>query len=115
MKISEAIFKINPVAEFSYNQENIDTIQWHNGTTPIPKEQILAIIPQLELDMAMETLRTKRNKALADSDWTVLTDVPLEPAQKAAWMNYRTLLRNITNGLITVDQIKSTALPIPPK
>jgi hypothetical protein len=48
MKISQAIFKINPVAEFSYNEENIDTIQWHNGTTPIPKEQILAMIPQVE-------------------------------------------------------------------
>ena len=48
MKISQAIFKINPVAEFSYNEENIDTIQWYNGTTPIPKEQILAMIPQVE-------------------------------------------------------------------
>ena len=48
MKISQAIFKINPVAEFSYNEENIDTIQWHNGTQPIPKEQILAMIPQVE-------------------------------------------------------------------
>jgi hypothetical protein len=48
MKISQAIFKINPVAEFSYNEENIDTIQWYNGTTPIPKEQILAMIPIVE-------------------------------------------------------------------
>ena len=48
MKIAQAIFKINPVAEFSYNEENIDTIKWHNGTKPIPKEQILAILPQVE-------------------------------------------------------------------
>jgi uncharacterized protein involved in tellurium resistance len=48
MKISQAIFKINPVAEFSYNDENIDTIQWYNGTKPIPKEQILAMIPVVE-------------------------------------------------------------------
>jgi hypothetical protein len=51
MKISQAIFKINPVAEFSYNDENIDTIQWHNGTTPIPKEQILAMIPLVEKEI----------------------------------------------------------------
>jgi hypothetical protein len=51
MKISEAIFKINPVAEFSYNEENIDSIQWHNGTTPIPKEQILAMIPVVEKEI----------------------------------------------------------------
>jgi hypothetical protein len=51
MKISQAIFKINPVAEFSYNDENIDTIQWYNGTTPIPKEQILAMIPVVEKEI----------------------------------------------------------------
>jgi len=67
------------------------------------------------LEVAMKDLRARRNKALADSDWSVLIDVPLEPAQKAAWMNYRTLLRNITDGLITVEQIKSTTLPLPPK
>ena len=63
----------------------------------------------------MKYLRNERNKLLADSDWTVLTDVPLEPAQKAAWMNYRTLLRNITNGLETTEQVKAVTLPIPPK
>ena len=51
MRISQAIFKINPVAEFSYNEENIDSIQWHNGTTPIPKEQILAMIPIVEKEI----------------------------------------------------------------
>ena len=37
MKIAEAIKKINPNAQFNYQDENIDSIQWHNGTTPIPK------------------------------------------------------------------------------
>jgi hypothetical protein len=67
------------------------------------------------LEVAMETLRAKRNKALTDSDWTVLTDVPLNPAMRSAWMNYRTLLRNITNNLITVEDVKAVTLPIPPK
>jgi hypothetical protein len=38
MTIAKAIQKINPNAQFSYNDENIDTIIWHNGTPPIPKE-----------------------------------------------------------------------------
>ncbi len=66
-------------------------------------------------EVAMKDLRAKRNKALASSDWTILMDVPLEPAEKSAWMNYRTLLRNITNGLQTVEQVKAITLPIPPK
>ena len=113
-KLAKAILKINENAEFSYNNNDINTIQWHN-CSPIPKEQIEALFPIVEFEMALDELRAKRNKALADSDWTVLTDVPLEPAQKAAWMNYRTLLRNITNGLETTEQVKAVTLPIPPK
>jgi hypothetical protein len=113
--LEKAILKINPTAQFSINADDINQITWHNGTPPIPKEQILAIIPQVELDMAMETLRAKRNKALVDSDWTILGDVPLNPAMRSAWMNYRTLLRNITNNLTTVEDVKAVTLPIPPK
>jgi len=114
--IIKSIYKINPNAEFVIYGNNWEeaNIEWHN-CSPIPKEQIEGILPIVEFEMALDELRAKRNKALADSDWTVLTDVPLEPAQKAAWMNYRTLLRNITDGLITVEQIKSTTLPLPPK
>ena len=67
------------------------------------------------LEVAMKDLRARRNKALVDSDWTVLIDVPLEPAKKSAWMNYRALLRNITNGLETAEQVKAVTLPLPPK
>ena len=114
--IINAILKINPNAEVVVRGSDINTceIEWHN-CSPIPKEQIEGILPIVEFEMALDELRAKRNKALVDSDWTVLTDVPLEPTQKAAWMNYRTLLRNITDGLITVEQIKSTTLPLPPK
>jgi len=65
-------------------------------------------------DRAIADLRSNRNRALKDSDWSVLTDVTLTPAEKAAWMNYRTLLRNITDGLDTVDEVQSTTLPVAP-
>jgi hypothetical protein len=115
--IIEAILKLNPNAIVTVRGNNINTceIEWHDGTPPIPKEQILAIIPQVELDIAMETLRAKRNKALVDSDWTILNDVPLNPAMRSAWMNYRTLLRNLTDNLTTVEDVKAVTLPIPPK
>ena len=66
-------------------------------------------------DRAISDLRAKRNKALKDSDWSVLNDVPLNPATKSAWMNYRTLLRNLTDNLSTVEDVKAVTLPIPPK
>jgi hypothetical protein len=67
------------------------------------------------LKIALDNLRAKRNKALADSDWTILNDVPLNPAMRSAWMNYRTLLRNLTDNLTNVEDVKAVTLPIPPK
>ncbi len=40
MTIAKAIKKINPNAEFKYLEEDINTIEWLNGTTPISKSDI---------------------------------------------------------------------------
>ena len=61
MKISKAIRKINPSAEFSYNDENIDTIQWLNGTAPIPANEILA--KQQELITEYNSNKYQRDRA----------------------------------------------------
>ena len=45
--IDKAIFKINPNAEFTYQDNDIDSIQWLNGTTPIPKADIEAKMAEL--------------------------------------------------------------------
>jgi hypothetical protein len=66
-------------------------------------------------DRAMADLRSNRNRALKDSDWSVLSDVTLTPAEKAAWMNYRTLLRNITEDVLTLEEVQSITLPLSPK
>ena len=76
-------------------------------------QAILALKPS-EFDMAMEDLRAKRNKDLQDSDWTQLPDNTLTSAQRNAWMLFRTELRNITNGLTTVDQVKNVDYPDKP-
>ena len=110
MKISQLIFKINPVAEFSYNNENIDTIEWHNGTTPISKEDIEAQLPIVELEMAMSNLRTKRNQLIAETDYLALSDNTLSEAMST----YRQALRDITNGITTIEQANSVTWPTKP-
>ena len=105
--IDKAILKINPNAQVSINADDINQITWLNGTPPIPKEQILAIIPQVELDMAMETLRAKRDKLLADTDYLALADNELSEPMKA----YRQQLRDITEGLTTKEQVEAVVFP----
>jgi hypothetical protein len=113
-KIIEAIQKINPTAQVSVSGEDIDSITWENGTTPISKADIEAQLPIVEFDMAMADLRAKRNKDLQDSDWTQLPDNTLTSEQRNAWMQFRTELRNITNGLNTVEQVKNVDYPDKP-
>jgi len=69
MKTIEAIYraisKINSNAQASMSGNDIsalDTITWENGTAPIPKEQILALIPQVELEMQQEAQAKIDNK-----------------------------------------------------
>jgi len=112
--IIKAILKINPNAEVSIIDNDINQITWLNGTTPIPKADIEAQFPIVEFDMAMEDLRNKRNKDLQDSDWTQLPDNTLTSEQRNAWMQFRTELRNITDGLTTVEQVKNVDYPDQP-
>jgi hypothetical protein len=56
--IIDAILKINPNAQASVNAEDINQITWLNGTTPISKSEIEAMIPIVE----QEIQENKQNK-----------------------------------------------------
>ena len=53
-KIIKAIQKINPTAEVSVSAEDINSIVWENGTTPIPVADIEAQIPIVEAEIEQE-------------------------------------------------------------
>ena len=114
-KIVKSIRKINPNAEFVIRSNDINNyeIEWHN-CSPIPKEQIEALFPIVEFEMALDELRAKRNKLLADTDYTQLPDVGFNAAERNAWMVYRQALRDITNNIETAEQAKSINFPAKP-
>jgi len=58
-KIIEAILKLNPTAQVSVSEEDINSIVWENDTPPIPKDQILAILPQVEKEINAVKNRVK--------------------------------------------------------
>ena len=58
--IIEAILKINPNAEVSVDGEDINTIEWHNATTPIPVADIEAKMTELQAEYDAE--EWKRNR-----------------------------------------------------
>ena len=107
--IIKAILKINPNANVRVDNNDINQIEWFD-TTPIPKADIEAQIPAVEFDMAMEDLRTKRNKLLADTDYLALSDNTMS----AEMTTYRQALRDITNGLTTVADVEAVVWPTKP-
>ena len=50
--VIKAVLKINPNAEVSVSGDDINTVVWENGTTPIPFADIQAQIPVVEQEEA---------------------------------------------------------------
>ena len=48
MTIAKAIKKINPNAEFKYSEQDINTIEWLNGTTPIAKSVLETKVQEIK-------------------------------------------------------------------
>ena len=59
--IIKAIKAINPTAQVSVSGDDINTIVWHNGTTPIPANEILA--KQQELITEYNSKQYQRDRA----------------------------------------------------
>jgi hypothetical protein len=91
--------KIIPLTAQEILERQNEAVRWQQGA----------------FDRALASLRAKRNSLLKDSDYTVLQDSVLTPAKKSEWMVYRTNLRNITQGLTTVEQVNAVVFPVAPR
>ena len=75
-------------------QRNAEELAWSNGA----------------FDRAMENLRDDRNSRLAATDFYALSDVTMSPEMET----YRQELRDITNGLTTVEDVEAVVFPTKP-
>lgn len=73
------------------------------------EQEFLTSAPS-EFDMAINSLRVKRNNLLAETDYLALSDNTLSTEMA----NYRTELRDITNGLTTVADVEAVVFPTKP-
>ena len=64
-----------------------------------------------KFEEAMQNLRAKRNMLLMETDFYALSDVSIS----AEMTTYRKKLRDITNGLTTVDQVNAVTFPTKPE
>ena len=62
MNVLKAILKINPNAEASTIDNDINQITWHNGTTPISKADIEAKMVELQAEYDAEEWKRNRQE-----------------------------------------------------
>ena len=79
-KIIEAILAINPNAQVSVSGEDIDSIVWENGTTPISKSDIEDKLEEAQNELDAEAQVKIDNKTSAQNKLKALglTDAEIE-------------------------------------
>ena len=68
------------------------------------------VVPTETFEEAIAKLRRKRNLLLLETDWTANSDVTMSEAMTTD----RQSLRDITNGLTTVEQVNAVVFPEKP-
>ena len=91
--IIKSILAINPTAQVSVSANDINQVTWHNGTTPIPANEILA--KQQELITEYNSNQYQRDRA---------KDYP--SIQEQLDMQYWDKVNNTNNWQTKVNEIK---------
>lgn len=100
--IPESFLIDNSLAVIQGGQEIDNSVNKLVYAEPYLKDGIVyayEVVPKTEEDFQLERLgqenaiRFQRNRLLAESDWTQVTDAPVD---KPAWAAYRQALRDIT-------------------
>jgi hypothetical protein len=83
-----------PLSAEEIAQRQAEEIAWNNGA----------------FDRSLASLRQKRNALLSATDYLALSDNTLSSEMSA----YRQSLRDLTEGLSTVEQVNSIVFPVKP-
>ena len=85
-----------PMTEAEITARKAEEAEWDNNNTPF--------------SLAMENFRLRRNSLLAETDWMANSDVTMSEAMRT----YRQELRDLTNGLTTVEEVNAVVFPTKP-
>jgi len=85
-----------PMTEAEITARKAEEAEWDNNNSPF--------------SLAMESLRLRRNNLLAETDFHALSDRTMS----ADMTTYRQELRDLTNGVTTVEDIEAVVFPTKP-
>ena len=94
--LMDAVQALKPGAECNIRGNEYSGIEWLDKTQTIPtEEEVNAKMKELTDAEPMKLLREKRNKLIAETDWTQLKDIDLDIIREKNWKNYRQALRDL--------------------
>ena len=89
VKIIDVILNINPNAEVSVTGNNINVIEWHNGTAPIPKADIEAKMVELQADYdAKQYQRDRVYPSIGDQLDLLWHSIDQNPSLKSQYFDF---------------------------
>ena len=85
--------------------------EWNiEGVLQPTTEQIASYDTAADLEDALHSIRVKRDKLIAETDYLALSDQTLSTEMST----YRQALRDITNGITTAEQANNVTWPTKP-
>ena len=95
-KIIKAIQKINPTAEVSVSGDDINTIVWENGTTPIPVADIESKMVELQADYdAKQYQRDRVYPSIGDQLDMLWHSIDQDPALKSKYFSFYEAIKSV--------------------
>jgi len=96
---------LHPDALWGLTNNDLSTLTWdESNTTKKPSKKALdEAAPQVERDLEWKAIRAERDRLLAASDWTQVSDAPVDAA---AWATYRQQLRDLPQNYILPSDVE---------
>ena len=94
--LMQVIQELRPGAQCRIIGDTYNDITWYDKNQTIPTEdEVDKKLKELQADEPMALLREERNIRLAQTDWTQVSDSPLDTAPTNIWRKYRQALRDL--------------------
>ena len=94
--LMQVIQELRPGAQCRIIGDTYNDITWDDKNQTIPTEdEVDKKLKELQEGEPMALLREERNIRLAQTDWTQVSDSPLDTAPTNIWRKYRQALRDL--------------------
>lgn len=110
---SKIIFVNYPSSEWAMSNEDYTTLEWFSDTPKPTQEELDALIPNTENEIAKQNCKSQAQEILYKTDWTTIPDIAL-PENNPRLLNQQEFIvyRNTIRGYAVnpvVDPVFPTA------